>query len=76
MFSVGDSRACRNISIHDDNVCEDDPNEIIVLHLVVSGSTPNISIDPATAEVVIDDTNEPDCSKLLRLYYCHMCIPT
>ena len=68
VFSVDYKHVCRKITIDDDNVCEDDPNEIIVLHLEVSGSTPNITVHPATTKVIIDDTNEPDCSKSKYMY--------
>lgn len=70
VFSIGDKRVCRKITITDDNVCEDDPNEDIFIHLEVSGNTPNVTVNPATAKVVIDDTNEPDCSKSKYTYIC------
>ena len=61
VFNTGDTRVCHSITILQDNVCESDPNEYFFSNLsYVSGVQP-ISIDPPTAQVIIDDTNEPEC---------------
>lgn len=61
MFSRGDTRACLTIGILDDSNCEDDPNENFFLNLTyVSGMQP-ITVEPLTAQVIIDDTGEPEC---------------
>ena len=56
-------------------MCEDDPNEVINIHLAVTSNTLKITVDPAMSQVVIDDTNEPDCSELfcrLHDWYSHV----
>ena len=67
VFEKGDKNQSHTIPIHNDTVCESNPNEQFSSNLVyVSGLRP-IMIDPmrATATVIIDDTNEPECGELL-----------
>ena len=62
VFNHGDTQVCYTVSIIPDSVCEDTPNEQFHSDLAyVSGLQP--TIDPSTAVVVIDDTEEPECSK-------------
>ena len=62
-FNVGDVRVNHNITIIDDEICEDNPNEFFYSNLTLfSGEQPIIVIRP-DALIVIDDTLEPDCSK-------------
>ena len=52
---------CHTINVMVDNICESDPNERFYSNLAyVSGMQP-IYIDPVTAQVIIDDTSEPEC---------------
>jgi len=63
VFGLGDTRVCHTITITNDDICEIDPNEFFFSDLsYVSGIQP-ITIDPERAQVIIDDTNEPECSK-------------
>lgn len=61
MFNRGDIRVCHTIDILQDSICEDDPNEHFFSDLsYVSGVLP-ITINPPTAEVIIDDSDELEC---------------
>ena len=60
-FPRGSRRACHNISILQDDMCE--RNETFSSSLsLLSGMEP-IIIDPSTAQVVIVDDRETECSK-------------
>ena len=60
-FPRGSSRACHIIDILQDDLCEGNENFFSSLSLL-SGMEP-ITIDPSTAEVVIDDSREVECCK-------------
>ena len=58
---LGDIQVCHTIDILHDNICEHPLNEFFFSDLAyVSGVQP-ITIAPPTAQVVIDDTAEPEC---------------
>ena len=62
-FEVGEGRVCHNISIIQDNICEDTPeNFTSSLSLGAVGVQP-ITITNTPATVVIEDSLEPECSK-------------
>ena len=61
-FPRGSTRRCHTIDIVNDDICETDPNEFYSDLAYVSGVQP-ITIDPSTAQVVIDDSRETECSK-------------
>ena len=61
VFSRGDTQVCHTIEILQDDICESDPNEHFLSDLsYVSGELP-ITISPPTAQIVIDDRDEPEC---------------
>ena len=63
VFVQGQTRACHTISILQDELCEYPPNEFFFSDLAyVSGLLP-ITISPSTAQVIIDDSFEPECGK-------------
>ena len=63
VFNRDDTRSCHIITIVDDNVCEYPPNENFFSDLAyVSGMQP-ITISPPTAEVIIDDSDQPECGE-------------
>ena len=69
VFNQNDTRVCHAIDIMDDTICESDPNERFFSDLVfVSGEQP-INIAPMTAQVIIDDTAEPECKYVQRLLH-------
>ena len=61
VFNTGDTRVCHSITILQDNVCESDPNEFFFSDLSHVSGQERINIDPPTAQVIINDTNEPEC---------------
>ena len=63
VFNRGDTRVCHTIDILQDNICESSPNEFFFSDLAyVSGMQP-ITISPPTAEVIIDDSDQPECGE-------------
>ena len=61
MFNPSDTRVCHTIIIQQDDICESDPNESFFSDLAYVSGIQTIIIDPPTAEVVIDDSAEPEC---------------
>lgn len=69
VFNRSNIRVCHVIGILDDSICEDDPNENFFLDLAfISGMQP-IRIEPGTAEVIIDDAEERECGKYVRMIH-------
>ena len=67
VFNRGDTRVCHTIDILQDNICEYPPNENFFSDLAyVSGMQP-ITIAPPTAQVIIDDSDEPECEYSMSL---------
>ena len=62
-FVVGQDRVCHNISITDDDICENDPNDSFFSNLEVGSRGRRIDVDPEQAQVIIDDTNELECGE-------------
>ena len=71
MFNTGDDRQCHRVQIVNDDNCERELEQFFSRLAYVSG-TPVIIVDPDTARVIIDDSQ--DCGKycffqsLLTLY--------
>ena len=63
-FPVGSTRACHVVEITNDDICENDPNELFFPNLVLGGGEGPIIVEPPQTQVIIDDTNEPECGKL------------
>ena len=62
-FNTGDTNQTHTITIAQDLICEDDPNEFFFSNItLVSGVQPIDVIQPL-ATVFIDDSLEPECSK-------------
>ena len=63
VFNMGDVRVTHTIVINQDDECEDDPYEDFFSNLaLVSGVQPITVIRPR-AQVIINDSLEPECSK-------------
>ena len=61
-FPRGTERVCHTITILQDDECELLPeNESFFSDLSLESGVGEIIIQPPTAEVIIDDTGEPDC---------------
>ena len=66
-FNTGDTEQCYNVTINQDDICENDPNENFIVSLTyVSGTLP-ITVAPDEADVIIDDVNEPECGEFYQL---------
>ena len=61
-FAVGDRRVCHNVTINDDDLCEQPAESFLSRLSYVSGELP-IFITPVEARVFIDDNNEPECGE-------------
>ena len=65
-FTAGESRNCHRITINQDRICED-PNEDFFSNIALLSGDQPISVTRTPARVIIDDTNEPECSKYTAL---------
>ena len=71
MFSPGDIRMCHTIDILPDEECEFlDENESFFSDLTLVSDIFDMSVDPATAEIIIDDSDEPECGKCRLMKKC------
>ena len=67
-FDAEDGRVCHNITIISDIECEDPPEEFVSnLALGAVGVQP-ISLTNNPATIIIEDSSEPECSKILTLF--------
>ena len=77
-FTEGQMRATHTIIINQDDDCENDPNENFFSNISLNSGQQPISVIQPRAEVIIDDTNEPECRKChthtLLSYTCCSCI--
>ena len=65
-FEVGESRICHNITIVNDDECEE-PAEFFFSNLTLGAvGDPPISLTNTPARITIDDTDEPECSELMH----------
>ena len=65
-FAIGQTRSCHIVNINDDNICENIPNEHFFSNLRLGGGVSRI-VEPPQAQVIIDDTNEPECGEYDKL---------
>ena len=68
-FSLGDTNKKVTIAITDDELCESPDENFFVSLTLVSGSPP-ISISTQQAQVVIDDSYEPECCECFHIQLC------
>lgn len=67
-FDAEDGRVCHNITIIPDDECEDPPEEFVSnLALGAVGVQP-ISLTNTPATIVIEDSSEQECGKILTLF--------
>ena len=62
-FNTGDTFQIHRINITQDEDCEDDPNEYFSSNIVLDTGVQPILVIYPQANVTIDDTLEPECSK-------------
>ena len=61
-FNQGDERVCHIITINPDNECEEPYEDFFSNLTLVSGVQP-ITVTQPRAQVIINDSMEPECSK-------------
>ena len=64
-FEAGDVTRTHRIIINNDTECEKEPNEIFFSNLALRSGIPDIFVTEPRATVIIDDTAEPECGKLI-----------
>ena len=62
-FNRGDVSQTHTITINDDDLCENDPNENFFSNIDLASGIADIDVTLPRATVTIDDTTEPDCGK-------------
>ena len=62
-FNQGDERVTHTIIINQDDICENDPYEDLFSNLVLDSGIQPITVIRPRAQVIINDTLEPECSK-------------
>ena len=63
-FNTGDASKTFTITINQDSICEDDPNEYFYSTLSLVSPTHRIILFPPRAVIHINDLLEAECSKL------------
>ena len=66
-FAIGQTRSCHIVNINDDDICENNPNERFFSNLVLGGGVQPIIVEPPQTQVIIDDSNEPECGEYDKL---------
>ena len=62
-FAVGQTTACHNVNITDDDICENDSNEYFFFNLILGSGEQPIEVDLEQIRIFINDTNEPECGE-------------
>ena len=62
-FNQGDVRVNHTIFINQDDICENDPYEDFFSNLALDSGIQPITVIRQRAQIIIDDTLEPECSK-------------
>ena len=84
-FDVGDIRVTHTIRIIQDQICETDPNEVFFSNIAFNSGVQPIIMIRQTAEIIIDDSAEPECSEISKhntyvhsfsMSYCYVNIST
>ena len=62
-FTIGQTEACHDVNITDDDICEKDSNDFFFYDLILGRGEQPINVDPEQIHVFIDDSNEPECGE-------------
>ena len=62
-FTPGQVRATHTITINQDDICEDSPNENFFSNIALTSGHPPVYVTRPRVRVIIDDSAEPECSK-------------
>ena len=60
-FGIGDINKTHTVIINQDDICEIDPFESFFSNLALVSGVPVIDVIRPRAEVIIDDSMEPEC---------------
>ena len=63
-FNRGDVTQTHTVTINDDDLCENNPNENFFSNIALASGIPDINVIVSQAIVTINDANEIECSKL------------
>ena len=69
-FTTGQVRATHTITINQDDICEDSPNEHFFSNIALTSGNPPVNVTRPHVRVIIDDSAEPECSKQ-NTHYCY-----
>ena len=61
IFTRGQVRETRRVITNQDDECETDPDENFFSNLVFDSGIQPITVIRPRAEIIIDDSNEPEC---------------
>ena len=67
-FNKNDERICYTIDVNDDDICENMPNENFFSNLAYDTGVQPITVVRDRAEVIIDDSLQPECRKCLEKF--------
>lgn len=75
-FNQGDESSCYTITINQDQICENLPNEVFFSIMALSDGTQSVTVVRERATVVIGDSLESECGTYLCAYMscCPKCI--
>ena len=62
-FAMGDTFQTHTIIINDDDVCENDPNELLFSNLALDTGIEPIFVIQPQATITVDDAAEAECCK-------------
>ena len=62
-FNQGDMRVCHTITINQDEICENNPNEDFFSNLALASGMQPITVIRERARIIIYDSMELECSK-------------
>ena len=60
-FDTGDITQTHTITINQDDICENMPNENFFSNVALASGIPDITVTVPRATITIDDTNEIEC---------------
>ena len=69
-FQTGQTRACHRITVNQDTVCEEPPEEFLS-HLTYQSGVLPITVVRTPASIIINDSTELECSES-RPHYTHI----
>ena len=69
-FNTGDERVTHTITIHQDQLCEDSPNDRFFSRILFDSGVQPVNIFKPVAEIIIDDSLEIECGRITAFITC------